>query len=402
MSYNLLDDILEQHKEYESPLEFWRWAGLAAISAIIKDNVWLERAGLYNLYANIYVMFHATSGLRKGVPVNYAKRLVRAINNTKIISGRSSIQGILKKLSTAYTQPGGKVINKATAFICSSELSASLVEDKAATDILTDLYDRIYNEGDWERLLASDSVNLKDATVTMLTATNEAHSEDFLKKKDIQGGFVGRTFIIYADRINKINPLIDSVENPPDDKRIIEYLRATSKLKGPFKSLSKTEAGELYKQWYTPFMQGIIGKEDETGTLARFGDSVLKVAMLLALAKSPELEIDIESMQEAIIQCEKFIGHARKVTMGKSGKSAYANQKVMIIQKILDREPHMITQSKLMMDMHYHLNSNELDDIMEGFHKSGLIKQERHGNQVVYVMPDEQVERVQNWLKGKR
>ena len=94
MNYNLLDDILEQHKEYESPLEFWRWAGLAAISAIIKDNVWLERAGLYNLYANIYVMFHATSGLRKGVPVNYAKRLVRAINNTKIISGRSSIQGI--------------------------------------------------------------------------------------------------------------------------------------------------------------------------------------------------------------------------------------------------------------------------------------------------------------------
>ena len=32
--------------------------------------------------------------------------------------------------------------------------------------------------------------------------------------------------------------------------------------------------------------------KDDTGTLNRFGDSVLKVAMLLSLARVPELYID--------------------------------------------------------------------------------------------------------------
>ena len=57
--------------------------------------------------------------------------------------------------------------------------------------------------------------------------------------------------------------------------------------------------------------------KDDTGTLNRFGDSVLKVAMLLSLARSPELYIDEDSMQLAIDYCEKLIGNVREMTHGK-------------------------------------------------------------------------------------
>src|SRR5690606_28300861 len=119
----------------------------AAISAVIKDNVWLDRAKVFKTYGNIYVMLHADSGLKKGPPVSMAKQLVKQVNNTRIITGRSSIQGILKEMGSAQTQPGGKVLTKSVVFVCSSELSSSIVEDKVATKILTDLYDRQYNEG---------------------------------------------------------------------------------------------------------------------------------------------------------------------------------------------------------------------------------------------------------------
>jgi len=121
-----LDEIVDQHKELESPLSFWRWSAIAAISAVVKDNVWLNRQ-IYNLYPNIYVMLHADSGLKKGPPVSMAKRLVKLVNNTNIISGRSSIQGILKDMGSGHTQPGGKVVSKSNVFICSSELSSSIV-----------------------------------------------------------------------------------------------------------------------------------------------------------------------------------------------------------------------------------------------------------------------------------
>src|SRR5215204_673927 len=148
-----LSTLVGQHEEFESPLSFYYWGALAAISAVVKDNIWLPRGGLYNLYPNIYVMFHADSGLRKGPPVSMAKQLVEPINNTRVITGRSSIQGILKEMGTAKTAPGGKIISTSSAFICSSELTSSIVDDPVAVKILTDLYDRNYNIGNWKSLL---------------------------------------------------------------------------------------------------------------------------------------------------------------------------------------------------------------------------------------------------------
>ena len=202
-----LDDFVEQHKELESPRSFWLWSALAAMSAVLKDNVWMHRQ-IYNLYPNIYVMLHAESGMKKGPPVSAAKQLARQVNNTRIIGGRSSIQGILKEMGTAVTQPGGKILSKSVAFICSSELSSSIVEDKVATKILTDLYDRQYNIGEWKSLLKMESFELKDPTVTMLSATNEAMSEDFFTKSAIQGGYFARTFIIYERENQTSNSLV--------------------------------------------------------------------------------------------------------------------------------------------------------------------------------------------------
>src|SRR5215471_11972178 len=182
------------------------------MSAVVKDQVWMNRQ-IYNLYPNIYVMLHAESGLKKGPPISLAKKLVREVNNTRIISGRSSIQGILKELGTAQTQPGGKITGKSNAFICSSELTSSIVEDKVATDILTDLYDRQYNIGEWRSLLKMETFNLKDPTITMLTATNEAHSNDFFGKKDIHGGYFARTFVVSETKKNRANSLLVPLRN---------------------------------------------------------------------------------------------------------------------------------------------------------------------------------------------
>src|SRR4030095_8566455 len=232
-----LEEIVAQHSELESPLSFWYWSALSAISATVKDNVWLSRQ-FYNLYPNIYVMLHAKSGLKKSSPISAAKQLVSAVNNTNIISGRASIQGILKKLGTAQTRPGGHVVTKATAFICSSELTSSLVDDPAVTKILTDLYDRNINIGDWESLLKMENFNLKNPTVKMLTATNEAMGEDFFSRKEIQGGYIARTFIIYESKRNRINSLLRPLKNPPNYNQLAEYLKEIAKLKGEFRPLA--------------------------------------------------------------------------------------------------------------------------------------------------------------------
>lgn len=422
-----LDKLLHQHRELESPTNFWLWGGLAAISAVVRDNVWLDRQ-IFNLYPNIYVMFHAESGLKKGPPISMAKQLVRGVNNTRIISGRSSIQGILKELGTAQTQPGGKVVagGKSTAFICSSELTSSIVEDKVATDILTDLYDRQYNIGEWRSLLKMEQFNLKDPTITMLTATNEAHSADFFAKKDIHGGYFARTFIISENRRNRANSLLVPLRDPPKYPEHIEYLKEVAKLTGPFHPLGSrtqsngynhpyvdhesgetyyfTEAGILYEKWYEKFADEILTDDlkDDTGTLNRFGDSVLKVAMLLSLARSPELYIDAESMQLAIDYCRRLIGNVREMTYGKKGLSESKNLKDMIIKEVMARDGHQISRPMLLKKMWSHYKeAGELDEIMLSFDQAGMIKIESMGNQIIYRMPDLQYNELKKFFAGR-
>lgn len=422
---NWLNDFVSIHKELETPTSFYYWSAIASISAVVKDQVWLPRF-IYNLYPNIYVMLHAESGLKKGPPVSAARQLVTKVNNTRIISGRSSIQGILKDLGTAYTKPGGTVVTKSVAFICSSELSSSIVDDKVATKILTDLYDRQYNVGEWKSLLKMESFNLKDPTITMLTATNEAMSEDFFTRSAIQGGYFARTFIIYENKRNRGNSLLVPLEQEINYSASADYLKEVAKLSGPFQALGSrykddtflypyddrdttqtfffTEAGIIYQKWYDSFLNIIDTQEvkDETGTLNRFGDSVLKVAMLLSLARSPELVIYGEAMQEAINMCEKLLGNVRKTTAGKSGISNTALLKSLIISELLGRETHNITRVVMMKKMWMHYSTpEEFDTIMQSFDASGMIKTASIGNNILYTMPESQVIELQRFYAGK-
>lgn len=423
---NWLQELTDQHSELESPKSFWYWSAIAAISAVVKDNIWLDRAEVFKTYPNIFVMLHAESGLKKGPPVAMAKQLVSAVNNTRIISGRSSIQGILKKLGSGETQPGGKIPMKSVAFICSSELSSSIIEDKVATKILTDLYDRQYNFGEWASLLKMEEFTLKDPTVTMLTATNEAMSEDFFTKSAIQGGYFARTFIIYEKEGKVNNSLIFPLANPPNYKLSADYLKQLAALKGEFAPLANrasektdyyryhktkfgrdvwfSEVGLMYDDWYETFKENIKLSEtkDETGTMNRFGDSVLKIAMILSLAQHPKLELTPEAMGEAITECEKLLGNVRKTTLGKQGISQAALLKTMIIMELLNREPHQVSRTMLMKKMWSHYETaTEFDDIMQGFDASGLIVTASVGNQILYTMPETQVKEMKEFMAGK-
>jgi hypothetical protein len=420
-----LEELTKQHSELESPQSFYYWAGLAAISAVLKDQVWLPRH-IYNLYPNVYILLHAESGLKKGPPVAMSRQLVKTVNNTRIISGRSSIQGILKDLGTAFTMPGGKINAKSVAFICSSELSSSIVEDKVATTILTDLYDRQYNVGEWRSLLKTETFELKNPTITMLTATNEAMSSDFFTRSAIQGGYFARTFIIHETKRNRTNSLLVPLSQEINYTKSAEYLKELSNLNGPFQSLGSrikeepwiysykdrtthdifyfTRTGIVYQEWYDNFLELVDIQEtkDETGTLNRFGDSVLKVAMLLSLANKPELILTEEAMNEAIKQCEKLLGNIRKTTMGKHGISNSALLKSLIIMELLNRDTHNVSRTILMKKlwMNYE-SSEEFDNLMQSFDAAGMIKTNSIGNQIIYTMPNEQVSEMRRFMDGK-
>ncbi len=398
-----LDELVTAHDELESPKAFWYWSGLCAISAVVKDSVWTLEGGAWKMYPNIYVLLYADSGVGKGPPIALAHRLVSNVNNTKIISGRSSIQGILGKLSRSESRPGGHVTKSSAGFIIASEFSSALVHDPAAMDILTDLFDRIWRAGEWESLLKQEQFQLKDPTVSLLAGINEAHFDSLMDSKDVFGGFLGRTFLIRESKPHTLNPLIDDLDHPPDIDHLSGHLKQLAKLHGPFKSLQNTPAGECYKKWYLNFYQMVQDQkiEDPTGTIKRTRDAIKKVAMLLSLSHSTDLMIHLPQMEEAISVCEILIGNIRKTTHGKKGLSQYAQHKALIITELMDRPDHRVTRKVLSKKYWMHFSTEELDEFMKSFEAAGMIIASSQGGQVVYEMPDKQVKEMERFLAGK-
>jgi hypothetical protein len=215
------------------------------------------------------------------------------------------------------------------------------------------------------------------------------------------------------------------LNNPPNDTEAIEYLKKISKLKGPFIDLASekqtdyhteewtdpfgkkgyyTPAGLIYENWYYQFKQSIREQviKDETGTLNRFGDSVLKVAMLLSLGRSTDMLISASDMETAISYCEKLVGNVRKTTLGARGLSTSAAFKTQIIHEIMNRKNQPISKPILMkkMWMHYS-NVNEFDDMIFSFEQAGLLVSEMMGNTMTYRMSDAEYERWLHYFAGK-
>jgi hypothetical protein len=291
-------------------------------------------------------------------------------------------------------------MNKACGFICSSELSASLVEDKAALDILTDLFDRHYNSGDYESLLKMESFMLKDTTITLLGGINAAHAENFINRKDVQGGFIARSFIIHEELSGTINSLMFDLTNPPDYQKSAIYLREVSKLKGEFSMSHPTRM--YFKEWYEGFKNNIISNkiQDPTGTLNRFDDAVLKVAMLISLGTDLSLIINEDIIDKAISRCETLVGNVRKTTMA-SGKSEWVTQKSLLINELIGRDGHMISKQMLNKKYWMHCGLDDWDNITQQMEAAGILSIENLGSTVMYKMIDDQVEEWTNYFAGK-
>lgn len=315
----------------------------------------------YKLYPNIYVFLVAKSGLRKSNPVTLIKKITQESSAVRIISGRNSVQAILKDLGKAHSVEGGGVIKDASGFLCSGELAAFLVKDPEALTILTDLYDTYANEPEWKNTLKVSGIDtLKNPCLTLLGATNEEHFKEAVPPTAIGGGFIARTFIVYESKRRTINSLMKPPKVVPSVKDLADYLKQLSKLEGIFEMTEPVR--HLYDSWYNAFT--MESSQDTTGTVERLGDGVLKVAMLLSMSEGLSLNITTKHIEESIEVCTECLAGLKHVTMG-AGKSEFAFATALILKEMIKAPEYKVTRRKLLSKYWGEFDSIVLDRIIE-------------------------------------
>jgi hypothetical protein len=390
-----VDVLVSNYEESEAPPKFYYWSALAAISAVMKKKTWLERH-TYKLYPNIYVFLVAGSGMRKGIPITVVKKIVRGADEARIITGRGSIQRVLQDLGKAKTLQNGGMIKEAQAFMISGELAAFFVKDPDALTILTDLHNTHEHEDFWENSLKSTGVDkLKEPCLTLLGATNEEHFDSAVTQKDVKGGFIARTFIVFSNDVVKWNSLTQKPKVVPDTSYMSLYLKELAKLSGEF--VYGKNSAQTYDDWYYTFMPSI--GYDPTGTFHRTGDQVLKIAMLLALSECPQLVIKESHILEAIRVCTDCLSGMKQVTMG-GGRSNLAIQTKIVMRELLRSTEHQVSKKYLLTNYWSEFTDLDLDRIIETLIAADAIEMLGQGKNVVYKMKRHAVDIFQKAVQG--
>ena len=375
-----IQEVLDATEESESPERYFYWAAISAISAICRRNIYLDKY-FYKLYANLYVLLIGPSGLRKGVPISIAQRLVEQVHCTRVISGRGSIQGIVRDLSKAYTLPDSSIIKDAIGFLVSSEFDSMLVQDEIAFTLLTDLYDTHFKD-DWKNIIkVAGTDHLKNIYLSLLGASNETNLSHAIPHNAIGGGFVARTIIVLEEKKRLLNPLTERPLRVPDYDKLSERLFKIANINGIF--TYSPEGKKFYEDWYTDFAADET--KDPTGTLERVHDTVLKVAMCISLSKKDELVLDKCDIEEAVEKCLECVPGMKRVFLG-HGEHALAKPTAHVLKILLVAKDNQRTRKQLLSDLYGEADCVDLDRIVDTLVQSDAIESFKTPQGVLYKM----------------
>lgn len=385
---NFIDRYLEYTANYESPTAFWKWSAYATLAAVIRDSCFIRQQNL-TVYPNIYVLALAQSSVdRKGMPTMMCEKLVRSINNTKLISGRTSIQALIHELGTSATNPEtGKVISGGSAIFLAPELSAGLVGDSQSVGILTDIYDA---RGSYiNNLKGSGKFEIKNICLTMLAASNAdmLKGEGLFDAKGIFGGLLARTFLIKPDEFRKGSSLFncDMVEIEAGFKELSHMLKELSMIHGPM--ILDVDAQTVWEDWYFPFRESYRGRTDKSGVSGRIHTSILKLAILFCLNFTKEKIIRKEHIYLAIEEATSLLPNYQEFVMG-AGKNSMADVGTVVLRAIFESKDHCISKKNMLQKHWNDVDAETLDKLIDTFVQADLVKMDidNRTSEVVYRM----------------
>jgi hypothetical protein len=361
--------FLKHTSIYESSTSFWKWSAYCSIAAVLRDNCY-RRLGEVHVYPNIYVLLLAESAThRKGNPVNLCEKLVASVKNTKIISGRTSIQAVLDELSRGETDTKtGKVLKGGSALFSAPELSAGIVSDQEAVKILTDIYD--FREEYTSRLRGAGSFKIHKVCFSMMAASNLELLKSVYDSGAIFGGLLGRTFLVKPNEFRDSKSLFNVVDVSDSFNSLKEKLREISRLNGEFQFTEM--AIKEYDSWYHPFRKSYQNKPDKSGISGRIHISILKLSMILAANYTRELIVERKHIEEAIEEAMNLVPNYQTFIMA-GGGSPVAEVGSIVLQELAEAEGHRLSRKEILRRHWQKFDSESLDKFITTVQQAGFI-----------------------------
>lgn len=302
-----LEDYLTYTAESEAPDVFHLWTGISTIAGALRRRVWVDM-GIFKWFPNFYLLFVAPPGIvSKSTTADLGMSLLRDITGIKFGPSAVTWQALITALLESredYPMPDGTYVPMCALTIVASELGSLIQpQDTAIITALTDLWDgkedafRKKTKGGGDEVVLNSWLNMIGCTTPSWIAEN--FNEYFAGS-----GFASRVIFIYgeAKRHLAAYPFLRFGARRPELRiSLVERLAGIANLQGECRLTPRALQWGI--QWYDRHNSSdnpLRSDPNLAGYFARKQSHLHKTAMVVAVARTGQLQIDVEDLERAL------------------------------------------------------------------------------------------------------
>ena len=346
---NFLTEYLNFNSGNEVNEHYHIWSALSAMSAMISRKVWIDQ-GYFKVYPLLYVVLLGPPGNGKTTAMGIAKKLVRSVGDIPFSAECQSKENLVKLFMTyerQVTTPGGggtpHVYTPMAVFV--TELSQFIgIDPVKMIDFLVTVYDAdVYDMSTQKHGLQF----INGPFLSMLACTTSDWVTNYLKSDIITGGFSRRAvFVLETWESNKRVPR--PIVTPEMNASFAACIQRGNELKQLCGPMSwDPEAAKWYDDWY---MKRVLTSDTNVAPFDKTKPTlVIKIAMLLSLAKGNSLVLTLEDLQVALAMLDKIQVQLPSVfsSIGRNELSAVSARCEQILRSAGTPLPMKEVQAKL-------------------------------------------------------
>lgn len=284
-----LHDYLEYTRLTEPPTVFHYFVALTTIGATLARRVWYDR-GYAHLFPNLCVVIVAPTGkCRKTSACNLGIKLLRNVRAAEILADKATPEA----LTTSFE---GR--ENSTGLIYAPELAVFLGRQKyndGMVPLLTALFDS--PEVFRTKTVTRGELELKNVCLSFLGCSTMDWIQTAIPKDAFGGGFMSRLLFVVQSDTPRVFP-----DPPPPDKELVAKLQrrllAIQKMHGQYKTTPA--AKDWFDAWYRARKDTHTDNKQFAGYYERKPDHLFRLAMCLAVTRSNEMVLTVDTMQEAL------------------------------------------------------------------------------------------------------
>ena len=315
----------------------------------------------------MYVVLVGPPASRKTTAMNFAKIILAKVGtDIRFASDSTTREALINALAESYI--GDIDYSAVSAF--SPEFGNMLQSSQGAMiDFLTGIYD--YDKSDFvHATVGRGQTKIKNPYLNLLACTTTEFINRHLPAYAVGTGFTSRVLFVFCDRIGKLVPRpVLSKEDKDSLLTLGDDLVHISKIHGQMDFTD--EGGEWYDKWY-------LGRRDEieksdarlSGFQGRKPAHVLKVAMLLSLARSDELLMSIDDLKLAKTMVESLEPGMLRLFCA-VGRNVFAPIAHRIVEQLIHAGTEGLTIRELLKRNLGDVNIKELTETLETVVTSG-------------------------------